>query len=68
MNRAVMSQALGDGEIGSLSAPGLAAAKNSIPEHTIKTDAKEAAEVDHDEMRDRLYKMASTMMTAKTAS
>jgi hypothetical protein len=68
LNRAVVSQALGDGETGSLSAPGLAAAKTSIPEHTIKNDAKEAAEVDHDEMRDRLYKMASSMMTAKTAS
>ncbi len=67
LNRSLVQQALGDGEIGSLSAPGLAAAKNSIPEHTIKNDAKDA-EVDHDEMRDRLYKMASTMMTAKTAS
>jgi hypothetical protein len=66
LNRAVVSQAMGDGTPGTIGAPTLApGAKSSIPEHTIKLEAKEAAEVDHDEMRDRLYKMASSMMTNK---
>jgi hypothetical protein len=67
LNRAVLSQALGDSDGqpigGPLHAP---AAKSSIPEHTIKTETKEAVDIDHDEMRDRLYKMASSMMTNRS--
>jgi hypothetical protein len=62
LNRAVLSQALGDGEStpvgGALHMP---AAKSLIPEHAIKPETKEPVEIDHDEMRDRLYKMATSM-------
>ena len=40
---------------------GLPAAKTSIPEHAIKSEKAEKPDVDHDEMRERLYRMASAM-------
>ncbi len=68
LNRAVLSQALGDGDGNPIGGPLHApAAKSSIPEHTIKAEPKDPVDIDHDEMRDRLYKMASSMMTNRSA-
>jgi hypothetical protein len=38
-----------------------AAVKSSIPEHAIKAEAKETEDVDHELMRERLYKAASAL-------
>jgi hypothetical protein len=68
LNRAVLSQALGDGEPAAVGGPlHMPAAKSSIPEHAIKSEAKEPAEIDHDEMRERLYKVASSMTPNRSA-
>lgn len=61
INRAVLKDALGEG--GGASGPAAVPppAKTSIPEHAIKNDKPDKPEVDHDEMRERLYRMASAM-------
>jgi hypothetical protein len=61
INRAVLKEALGDSGTAAPVQPGLPAAKTSIPEHAIKTEKAEKAEIDHDEMRERLYRMASAL-------
>jgi len=68
LNRAVLTQALGDGVVQPMSGPALMPApKSAIPEHDIKSESKDAAEIDHDEMRERLYKMASSMKGNRSA-
>jgi hypothetical protein len=68
LNRAVLTQAMGGGEA---PAPGAAAqppaARSSIPEHAIKSEAKDAEDVDHELMRERLYKAASAMGPQRSA-
>jgi hypothetical protein len=61
INRAVLKDALADAGGVSAAPPGPAPAKSNIPEHAIKSDKPEKPEIDHDEMRERLYRMASTM-------
>jgi hypothetical protein len=61
INRAILKDALGEAGAPAASPAGLPAAKTSIPEHAIKAEKTEKADVDHDEMRERLYRMASAM-------
>jgi hypothetical protein len=61
LNRAVLKDALADAGGALTPQPGPASAKSNIPEHAIKTEKAEKADIDHDEMRERLYRMASTM-------
>ncbi len=68
LNRAVLTQALGDGDVQPMGGHALMPApKSAIPEYAIKGDNKDAVEIDHDEKRERLYKMASSMMGNRSA-
>jgi hypothetical protein len=66
INRAVLTQALGEGEPAPLAGPAQTPAGTVIPEHAMKTDKPEKPDVDHDEMRERLYRMASAMRQTGT--
>jgi hypothetical protein len=68
LNRAVLSQAVSGTEPASLGASALMPpGKSTIPEHAIKAETKEPADVDHDEMRERLYKTASSLTPQRSA-
>jgi hypothetical protein len=61
INRAVLKDALVEAGGAPAIPAGSPAARSNIPEHAIKVDKPEKPEIDHDEMRERLYRMASTM-------